>query len=924
MHRIAATPGGWTPDQEGVIFIEQTPAPIVMITAADTDIQTLSSALPSAHGHVSAHLPPQFPQVRAVNLLQLQQQLTIDTYAEEVLESAKIIVLRIIGGRSYWSYGLEVVRETVSQSGATLIVLPGDDRPDLDLMSHSTVPFAQVERVWRYFNEGGVQNYQNAIQFLAKTYLNVACEVADPQVVPRVGLYRTGETCSYQSGKPCSTRKVGVLFYRAHYLSGNTSVIDELCAALCDRDLCPVPVFVSSLRDPDVQSELLTYFQPKGQRSIDVLLNTTSFSIASPSASVPELWQTLDIPVLQVILSGGTVEQWHEQLRGLSPRDTAINVALPEVDGRIISRAISFKTVQSKHPDLQTEVVTYQAVRDRVEFVADLTRNWVNLRQSEIRDRRVALILANYPTRDGRLANGVGLDTPASCIEILKALQREGYTVENIPENGDELVRQLTKGVTNDPEARELRKVYQSVSLSEYETYFSTLPVQQSILNRWNAAIESFAIPGIQLGNVFVGIQPARGYDLDPSLNYHAPDLEPTHAYLAFYYWVRETFGAQAIVHVGKHGNLEWLPGKSVALSQNCFPEIAIAALPHFYPFIVNDPGEGSQAKRRAQAVILDHLTPPMTRAELYGGLQKLEALIDEYYEAQNLDPSRLNVIHDRILGSVAQDNLRSELPSDSDSILELITDTDRYLCELKEAQIRDGLHIFGQCPQNRQLRDLIVAIARHPQPNRIGLTRAIAEDWNLDFDPLTTDPVEPLNEQYRTAGDAIEAIEIEAANLVDRLFHNDIPQGHAYTAELNWIQSFLLPALQNTHQEIDFLLHGLNGGFVPAAASGAPTRGRPEVLPTGRNFYSVDIRSIPTESAWQVGRKAAEAIIERYTQENGDYPRTIGLSIWGTSTMRTGGDDLAEALALLGVQPVWDGISRRVVDFEILPSTLR
>ncbi|GAP94621.1 cobaltochelatase subunit CobN [Leptolyngbya sp. NIES-2104] len=919
MHRIAATPGGWTPDLEGVVFVEQTPAPIVMITAADTDIQTLSSSL--------AQLPDDFPEVRGVNLLQLQQQLTIDTYAEEVLEAAKVIVLRIIGGRSYWSYGLEVVRETVEQSGAILIVLPGDDRPDLDLMSHSTVPFAQVDRVWRYFNEGGVENYRNAVQFLAKTYLGVECEVADPQVVPRVGLYRSGEHCSYRAGIRCSARKVGILFYRAHYLSGNTAVIDELCQALCDRNLCPVPVFVSSLRDPDVQSELLNYFQPKDQAQIDVLLNTTSFSLGSAipfgmtiDSSAPELWQALDIPILQVILSGGTVEQWQEQLRGLSPRDTAINVALPEIDGRIISRSISFKAVQAKHPALQTEVVTYQAVSDRVQFVAELTRNWVELRRSEIRDRKIALILANYPSRDGRLANGVGLDTPASCIEILKALQREGYTVENIPETGDELVFKLTEGITNDPEAKELRNVNQSLPLSEYETYFETLPVQRSVIDRWGSPTESFSIPGIQLGNVFVGIQPARGYDRDPSLNYHAPDLEPTHDYLAFYYWVREVFDAQAIVHVGKHGNLEWLPGKSVALSETCFPEIAIAALPHFYPFIVNDPGEGSQAKRRAQAVILDHLTPPMTRAELYGGLQKLEALIDEYYEAQNLDPSRLNVVRDRILDLVEKDNLKAELPSDSDSILELITNTDRYLCELKEAQIRDGLHIFGQCPDGRQLRDLIVAIARHPQPNRIGLTRAIAEDWNLDFDPLTADPAESANDQFRTVGDAIAAVETEAAGLVDRLIQGDIPQNRVYTAELNWIHSFLLPALQNTHQEIDFLLHGLNGGYVPAAPSGAPTRGRPEVLPTGRNFYSVDIRSIPTESAWQVGRKAAEAIVERYTQENGEYPRTIGLSIWGTSTMRTGGDDLAEALALLGVQPVWDGISRRVVDFEILP----
>jgi cobaltochelatase CobN len=944
MHRIAAMPGGWDPQSEGVIFVEQTPAPIVVLTAADTEIQTLAGAVD--------YLPAGFPAVRAVNLLQLQQQLTIDTYAEEVLEQAQVVVLRLLGGQSYWSYGLEVLQETVKRTGAQLIILPGDDRPDPDLMSHSTVGLGSVDRVWRYFTEGGIENAKNMLKFLANAYLNQPYESDPPQVVPRVGLYREFS----------GLIKVGILFYRAHYLSGNTRVIDQLCDGLCDRGLTPVPIFVSSLRDPDVQAELLTYFQPKEQPAIDVLLNTTSFSISSPaSASSPILWQTLNVPVLQVILSSGTVDQWQAQFRGLSPRDMAMNVALPEVDGRIISRAISFKAVETKHPMLQTDVVTYQAVRDRVDFVADLALNWLKLRTTERRDRRIALILANYPTRDGRLANGVGLDTPESCVEILKALQKEGYNVSDIPETGDDLIQRLTQGVTNDPEGKELRHVNQQLSLKTYESYFSTLPIenQQQILDRWSnyQPQSDLAISGIQFGNVFVGVQPSRGYDLDPSLNYHAPDLEPTPEYLAFYYWIKQSFSAHAIVHVGKHGNLEWLPGKSVALSKTCYPEVAIDALPHLYPFIVNDPGEGSQAKRRSQAVIIDHLTPPMTRAELYGGLQKLEALIDEYYEAQNLDPSRLPVIRDRISEVTQQEHLDTDLSFVAQSIDDFITNTDRYLCELKEAQIRDGLHIFGKCPEGRQLRDLVVAIARHPQPNRVGLTRTIAELWNLDIDPLTIDPTELLPENpqnWRTAGDAIAAIEQEAAMLIAQIIdksglaadyeadETDIADdsfcssvyplhplsksaastllNHPLSTNYTWIAKTLLPALQNTHQEIDYLLHGLDGGYVPAAPSGAPTRGRPEVLPTGRNFYSVDIRSLPTESAWQVGRKAAEALIERYTQENGEYPKTIGLSMWGTSTMRTGGDDLAEALALLGVQPVWEGISRRVIDFEILP----
>jgi cobaltochelatase CobN len=625
-----------------------------------------------------------------------------------------------------------------------------------------------------------------------------------------------GENTSLSPSSPQPlASKVGILFYRAHYLAGNTKVIDALCDALTKRNLTPVPVFVSSLRDVDVQAELCEFFQPKDMQQIALLLNTTSFSLARLETETPQvdLWQKLDVPVLQVILSGGALEQWELQFQGLSPRDMAMNVALPEVDGRIISRAVSFKTVQTSNSDLQTDVVVYEPVSDRIEFVASLAANWVRLRSKPPEQRRVALILANYPTRNGRLANGVGLDTPASCVEILQALQLAGYKVEDIPSNGDELIECLTAGVTNDPEGRELRPVLQGVSVEEYEEYFGLLPeaVQKGIGERWGSVFEmnrtgaeeaekereeSFAVSGIQLGNIFVGVQPARGYDVDPSLNYHAPDLEPTHDYLAFYYWVRECFGADAVVHVGKHGNLEWLPGKSVALSSQCYPEVALGALPHLYPFIVNDPGEGSQAKRRAQAVIVDHLTPPLTRAELYGCLHELENLIDEYYEAESLDPSRLPIIGDRIRELVVKENLfldlelkykakgitRKQDSSDSTFDLSVLPSLDGYLCELKEAQIRDGLHIFGQCPQGRQLRDLIVAIARLPNRHHIGFTRALAQDLSLDFDPLTADFSTELSVQdvqlladktqhtCRTVGDAVEVLEEQAAELVEEL----------------------------------------------------------------------------------------------------------------------------------------------------------
>ncbi|WP_069966731.1 MULTISPECIES: cobaltochelatase subunit CobN [Desertifilum] len=1059
MHRIPASPGGWNFLSQGFITLEQSPADIVFLSTADTDIQTLAAAL--------AVSPSGFPSVRAANLLQLQQQLSIDLYAEATLSTAKIVILRLLGGRAYWSYGLEVVREQAQKSGTHLIVLPGDDRPDPDLVGHSTTAIATVHTCWRYLTEGGVENYRNALLFVADTCLKTHYNPPPPQPVPEVGVYPFPQ-------KPVNLQgKVGILFYRAHYLAGNTAPIEALCQALIQRHLEPVPLFVSSLRDRACQSEILTHFQPQ---NISLILNTTSFAIGKPA--VDAFLSRLNVPMLQVIFSSSTLEQWQSGTWGLIPRDVAMNVALPEVDGRIISRAVSFKGVQQWNDTLETDVVVYQPEAERIEFVAQLAQNWVKLRQTPPKDRRIALILANYPTRDGRLANGVGLDTPQSCVEILKALQAAGYTLEDIPQTSDELMQRLTTGVTNDPEGMHLRPIRQQLSPADYQAYFSHLPqpVQQGMQNRWgklsaslsaeckvlsaeweesaslsaeckvlsaeweesaslsaeckvlsaeweesaslsaeckvlsaeweesveskvlssekcgsqavfthsssphlpispsphpsspnsqlptpNSLSSPIPIPGIQLGNIFVGIQPARGYERDPALNYHAPDLEPTHEYLAFYHWLREHFQADAIAHIGKHGNLEWLPGKSIALSENCYPEVALGPLPHFYPFIVNDPGEGTQAKRRSQAVILDHLTPPLTRAELYGPLQQLENLIDEYYEAETLDPGRLSRIRDRIFTLIRQENLdqdlagiRLESPTEFTAFL---TQANGYLCELKEAQIRDGLHIFGQCPQGEQLRDLIIAISRsRPQ----GITRAIAQDWGLEFDPLTVDFAQPCVEEMggwgdggmggrvgenlifnsvdpelkagwekkncHTLGDVVEVIELQAIQWVEQLMRGEIEikaiekQLPQTAKELTWMNQVLLPALQQTSQEITQLLRGFDGQFVESGPSGAPTRDRADVLPTGRNFYSVDIRSLPTETAWDIGRKAAEALIERYTQENGEYPKTLGLSVWGTSTMRTGGDDIAEALALLGVRPVWDGASRRVVDFEILP----
>ena len=479
-----------------------------------------------------------------------------------------------------------------------------------------------------------------------------------------------------------------------------------------------------------------------------------------------------------------------------------------------------------------------------------------------------------------------------------------------------------------------------ALPLATYRAAFDRLPaaVREAVTAQWGAPesdpsveADAFRLPLHRFGNIIVGLQPARGYQIDPAATYHAPDLAPPHAYFAFYLWLRESFGAHAVIHLGKHGTLEWLPGKATALSEACFPEAVLGPMPHLYPFIVNDPGEGTQAKRRAQAVIIDHLTPPLTRAETYGELRALEALVDEYYAAATMDPRRLDHLRREILtlsdatGLAADAGLAAA--DDTDSRLRKL---DAFLCDLKESQIRDGLHVFGASPTGRLETDLLAALARLPRgdtPADASLIRALATDLALGFDPLDCDLAAPwpgprpealaAPDPWRTAGDTVERLE----TLATALLTGAPAPGPASAAVLAQIESTLRPALHACGpSETAALLAGLDGRFVAPGPSGAPTRGRPDVLPTGRNFFSLDSRAVPTPAAWALGWKSACRLLDRHAQDHGDWPRALVLTAWGTACMRTGGDDIAQALALLGTRPRWDATSRRVTGFEILP----
>jgi cobaltochelatase CobN len=663
--------------------------------------------------------------------------------------------------------------------------------------------------------------------------------------------------------------------------------------------------------------------------------------------------------VIQAICAQDNEPGWRASEQGLGPRDLAMHIALPELDGRIISRPISFKDLAWRSERSQSDVVCYRPQPERMDFVAELARRWIDLARLPNAEKRVALILANYPTRDGRIGNGVGLDTPAAALNILRALHTEGYPLPaGLPGSGTALIEQLLGGVSNDLETLDQRPCQQSLGMDEYLTMFNALPEanRAAVLERWGAPDSDpmcrsgrMMIAGLRFGLTFVGIQPARGYQVDPSAVYHDPDLVPPHGYLAFYFWLRNTYGAHAVIHVGKHGNLEWLPGKGVGLSEHCWPDALLGPLPNIYPFIVNDPGEGAQAKRRTQAVIIDHLMPPLTRAETYGPLRNLELLADEYYEAQLLDPRRARELQRDILQLVRDTHIDRELQldekldSDADAAIWLPR-LDTYLCDLKESQIRDGLHVFGESPTGRLRIDTLLALLRIPRGDGRGaqssLLRALAKAFALGFDPLDCALAEPWtgprpdallsfsDEPWRTSGDTRERLELFATQLISQILNaSPLPQDVGWDevrAILDNLREVVAPRLDACGPaEMRGLLDALSGRFVPAGPSGAPSRGRLDVLPTGRNFYSVDVRNLPTTTAWRIGFQSANLILERHLQDHGDHLRQLGLSVWGTATMRTGGDDIAQAMALMGVRPVWATGSQRVDDFEILPLSL-
>ncbi len=959
MHLLLAQQGTIS-DGEEAIDLGQTPGDILFLSAADTELAAIAAA------HRDRRTAP---SLRLASLMSLKHPMSVDTYVERTARHAKLIIVRALGGASYFHYALEALHAAAARAGALIAVLPGDARPDAGLVPFSNVDLNDLNALWAYLIEGGDANARAFLDY-AGAMLSGTEKPAPAVPLMKAGIWWPGRgligveewrrvVLGMSSGAGMVAEEgfepptVAISFYRALVQSGETGPIEALVEALAGLSLRPLPVFAYSLKDPistDILESVFSALKP------DVVINTTGFAVSAPGTDrQPTVLEANEAIVLQAILSASSKEAWAASPQGLSARDLGMNVALPEVDGRVLARAVSFKTEARYDALVETNIVASQADAGRVRYTAELAANWARLRKTFAGDRRIALVMANYPNRDGRLGNGVGLDTPAGTVEVLRAMRSAGYPVAEIPADGDALIRHLMEGPTNSGSDGKI--IRETLSLSLYNSFLESLPskIQDEVRARWGDPEDDpyfresvFALPFARFGEVLVGIQPARGYNIDPKESYHSPDLVPPHGYLAFYAFLRREFGAHAVIHMGKHGNLEWLPGKALALSESCYPEAILGPLPHLYPFIVNDPGEGTQAKRRSAAVIIDHLTPPLTRAESYGPLKDLEALVDEYYEASGGDPRRIRLLSRQILELVADIGLdRDAGIASGESEGEALKKLDAYLCDLKEMQIRDGLHVFGVSPEGRLLTDLTVALARVPRGLGEGgdasLQRAIAADAGLgggvrgasSFDPLDTDMAavwagprpdilaDVLDAPWRTNGDTVERIELLSAKFVSG--ESKCPEDWKATrAVLSEIEIRLKPSiLACGPAEIEGLLKGLDGRFVAPGPSGAPTRGRPDVLPTGRNFYSVDSRAVPTPAAYELGKKSAELLVRRYVQDHGEWPVSFGLTAWGTSNMRTGGDDIAQALALIGVKPLWDMSSRRVTGYEIIPPAM-
>lgn len=844
------------------------------------------------------------------------------------IEAADLVVARILGGPQDLCTGFQRIRAT----GKPMVVLGGEQTPNAELMEMSTVPVGLAAEAHRYLAEGGPRNLEQLHRFLSDTVLLTGEGFEAPEVIPAWGVLERPAPAGQDRAR------VGVLFYRAHQASGNTAFVHALCDAIdATGDAVGVPIYAGSLRAaPD---DLFTALGELDALVVTVLAAGGSTPAAVSAGGEDETWDVeriaaLDIPVLQGLCLTSSREDWEASDDGVTPIDYANQVAIPEFDGRISTVPFSFKELDP------AGLPAYVADPERCARVAGLAVNHARLRTVPNAEKRIALMLSAYPTKHSRIGNAVGLDTPVSAVRMLRRLRDAGYDVgdgfgvldlEDDTVAGDTLIHSLIAAGGQDEEwltSAQLTDAHVRISKADYDAWTADVPadLRGAMVEAWGESPGTLfvnddgeiVLATLRAGNVVVMIQPPRGFGENPVAIYHDPDLAPSHHYLAAYRWVEHGFGAHAVVHLGKHGSMEWLPGKNAALSSSCATDAAIGSMPLIYPFLVNDPGEGAQAKRRAHATIIDHLIPPMARAEAYGDIARLEGLLEDYDKISAMDPGKLAAIRGEIWALMRAAELHRDLgleerPEDDD-FDDFLLHVDGWLCEIKDVQIRDGLHVLGQAPDGEARVNLVLAILRASQVwgGQSHALPGLRSALGLAADAPTAE-VDRVEAQARELVEAMEKAGWDPARVEDLHADPEVRQVLAFAA------TEVVPRLARTTDELDHTLHALSGGFVPAGPSGSPLRGLVNVLPTGRNFYTVDPRAVPSRLAWQTGQAMADSLLQRYLDDEGTYPTSVGLSVWGTSAMRTSGDDIAEVLALIGVRPEWDEASKRVRELTVI-----
>ncbi|MGV8115640.1 cobaltochelatase subunit CobN [Methanothrix soehngenii] len=892
---------------------------------------------------------------------------------EHFARSCHIAIFNLHGGKKSLSSFDELVQR-LQDSSVSIYAQSASNEPEIELMKLSTVDNAVYRKVSQYLDYGGRENFYSLILYLANYFIGSNYEFSEPLRPIWEGIYHPDfdhvpTLKEYLQSKCVAGRPtVGLWFYQSLWQAGNTLFIDRLIEEIERQGANVIPVFLHAAKDVERGTKgaewvVENLFMKDGRPIIDVLISTLMFSLSikpwegsdtgeGQEVARSEEWfiKRLNVPVLKAIVTYNTLAEWNESLQGCSPMDISMGIAMPEFDGMMITVPVAARERTDIDPLTGARVIRFEPLPERTNKIVRLSLNWAKLRHIPNSQKKVAIIFHNYPPRDDRIGTAFGLDSPVSVLNIMKAMDDAGYTIERMPENGQALIEDVKSRLTLDRRWRSpeelAKRAIDSVTEGDYKDWFEQLPVavQEKMTSAWGEAPgklfvhkKNLIIPGVINGNIFIGLQPPRGFLEDPAAIYHSPDHPIPHHYYAYYRWIRDVFRADLVMHIGKHGSLEWLPGKSVGLSDSCFPDIAISDLPNIYPYIINNPGEGTQAKRRSYCCIIDHLVPVMHNADAYDEMAELEVMLADYYQAASEDPSKLPTQKKMIWDKVCEAKLDHDLEieeeeafSDFDKFLEKLHE---YLHEMADTQIRDGLHILGEPPEGSRLDEFLVALTRLANGQVPSLRQSLAEAMGYDYDYLL-DNRGKIVSGSKTCGQVIDDLNSLALRLVSGLHEQGFAVGTIpelveeilgkrnpkIEKVLDYIATTLAPNIDATVDELSAILCASDGGFVSPGPSGAPTRGMADILPTGRNFYSVDPQAIPSQAAWKVGVAQADALLERYLEDEGCYPESLGMVIWGSPTMRTKGDDIAEVLCLMGVRPVWEERSGRVTGIELIP----